>query len=373
MILREIISVIHDWAPAGIAQAYDNVGLQVGDPEQGVDRGLIALEVTPEVIQEAEDLDVQLIVTHHPLLFRPLRSLSPATLVGSMAVRLVRGGISLIAAHTNLDAVKDGVSAELANVIGLSDPRILSPVEEGFLKLVTFVPEDHFERVREAMSRAGAGRIGDYSDVAFRNHGEGIHKPLSSANPFIGTPGGGLERVSEWRMEVTLTRDRLPRIIRALLEAHPYETPVFDVYEMTRTVSGFGLGMIGALKEVVSLSEFLHHVCRSLKTKAVRYAGDLSAPIRRVAVCGGAGRDLIPTAIEQGADAYVTADISYHSFFEVMDDANGFRMALVDAGHYETEAATEQLLLRWLSEHVPSVKWLRTSLKTSPVGTFTTP
>lgn len=373
MILEEIVSTIHDWAPPGIAQSYDNVGLQIGDLRQNVDKGLIALEVTPAVIQEADESDAQLILTHHPLLFRPLRSLSPTTLVGAMALRLVRSGISVVAAHTNLDAVKDGVSATLAELLGISEPKVLAPYEDGLLKLVTFVPEDHVGRVREAVSHAGAGRIGDYADVAFESRGVGLFRPLSTARPFVGTPGGKIENVSEWRIEVALTPDRLNAVIGALVDAHPYETPVYDVYEMAHTVSGFGLGMIGMLEETVPLSRFLTRICQTLDADAVRFVGDPSASIRKVAVCGGAGRDLIPAAIRKGADAYVTSDITYHSFFDVMSGDGSFGMALIDAGHYETEAATEQLLLRRLTEHVPAVEWTRTAVRTSPIRTFIAP
>lgn len=373
MILKTILSKIDDWAPPGIAQSYDNVGIQVGDPNQDVKVGLIALEITPEVIREAEDIGAQLILTHHPLLFRPLRSLTPTTLIGSMVLRLARSEIAVVAAHTNLDAVKEGVSAALAELIGLTNPRFLAPTHEGALKLVTFVPEDHLEKVREALSREGAGRIGDYSDVAFKNRGVGIFRPLSMANPFTKTSAGDLENVPEWRIEVALTRDRLPAAIRALHDTHPYETPVYDIYEMADTVSGFGLGMVGELEKSVTLSTFLSHVCQALATPTVRYAGDLSAPIRRVAVCGGAGRDLIDAAMRSGADAYVTADITYHTFFDVLNPDNGFRMALIDAGHYETEVATEQLLLNWLKEHLAPVSWVKTSVRTSPVRSFIAP
>jgi len=370
MILKEILAEIHDWAPPGIAQSYDNVGLQIGDPAQEISCGLIALEVTPAVISEAEDAGAQLIVTHHPLIFRPIRSISTASLVGATALRLARSGIALVAAHTNLDAVKDGVSNALADLLGLTGREFLSPLSEGMLKLVTFVPADHAEAVRESMSRAGAGRIGDYSDVAFKSQGFGVFRPLASADPFIGTASGGVESVQEWRIEVALTRDRLQAVIGALYDAHPYETPVFDVYEMVETVSGFGLGIIGNLAEPEPLPKFLDRVCSRLLTKAVRYTGDPSADVRRVAVCGGAGRDLIPTAMRRGADAYVTSDISYHSFFEVQDGDGNPRMALIDAGHYETEAATETLLLEWLTDRAPAVSWVRTTTRTSPISTF---
>jgi hypothetical protein len=287
-----------------------------------------------------------------------------------MALRLAQSGIALVSAHTNLDSVKDGVSNALAELLGLTGRELLSPLSEGMLKLVTFVPADHAEAVRESMSRAGAGRIGDYSDVAFKSQGFGVFRPLPSANPFIGTAGGGVESVQEWRIEVALTRDRLQAVIAALYDAHPYQTPVFDVYELAETVSGFGLGIIGDLPEPEPLPDFLNRVCSRLGTKAVRYAGDPSSAVRRVAVCGGAGRDLIATAIRLGADAYVTSDISYHSFFEVLDGDGRPRMALIDAGHYETEAATEALLLDWLTGRAPAVRWGRTTTRTSPIATF---
>lgn len=369
MILREIINLLNEWAPPAISQSYDNVGLQIGDPSLDIQTALVALDLTPAVIEEAEDIEADLIVTHHPLLFRPLKSLSSESLVGAMALRLARSGISLVAAHTNLDSVKDGVSAALAQALKLTDQEILSPIHEGVLKLVVDVPNDAVEAVREAILATGVGRVGHYGDVTFENEGTSYFRPLEGSKPHTGTQGV-LEQVPTVRIEVPITRDRLGAARRALLDAHPYETPVYQILEPLEMETGYGLGMVGNLPSRLSLTEFLEHVCRTLSAPAVRYSGDETASVQRVAVCGGAGRDLISAAMRKNADAYVTADLGYHTFFDTLQADGSASMVLVDAGHYETEAATEQLIVDRMQRLAPNVTWRRTTVRTSPITMF---
>jgi len=369
MILREIIAIFDEWAPPAIAQSYDNVGLQVGDPSIDVQTALVALDLTPAVIDEADDVGADLIVTHHPLLFRPLRTLSPDSLVGAMALRLARSGIALVAAHTNLDSVQDGVSAALANSLELTDQEILSPINDGHLNLVVDVPTTALESVRRAILAAGAGSVGFYDDVAFHLQGTATFRPLEGSRPNVGSHGV-VESVPTVRLEVPITRDRLNAAREAMLASHPYETPIFQILEPVEMNTGHGLGIVGNLPSKLDLTQFLQHVCRALSTRAVRFVGETSSTIRRVAVCGGAGRDLISAALRKNADAYVTADLGYHSYFETMRADGGTSMALVDAGHYETEAATEQLIVDKMQRLAPSVVWQRTSTRTSPAGIF---
>ncbi|MDQ7039789.1 MAG: Nif3-like dinuclear metal center hexameric protein [Rhodothermus sp.] len=367
--IREITEALEAWAPPGSAQSYDNVGLQVGDPERTVRRALLALDMTPAVFEEARALGAELIITHHPLLFRPLRQLTPGNLVASLALRLAESGIALYSIHTNLDAAPGGVSFALATHLGLQDVQFLQKMEQALYKLVTFVPASHFEQVREALAEAGAGRIGNYEACAFATRGTGYFRPGDMARPFIGEPGK-LESAEELRLEVEVARWDLPRVLAAMRMAHPYEEIAYDVYPVEQPYTRAGLGAIGRLEKPEPLRAFLQRVSERLQTETLRYVGDLEAPVETVAVCGGAGGDLIGRALAAGADVYVTADLTYHRFFEVLDDDGRPRMALVDAGHYETEALTEALLEKWLQQRFPTVSWQCTAGRTSPVRTF---
>ena len=367
MTVRDILNRLEAWIPAATAQSYDNVGLQVGDPNAAVARGLVALDLTPSVVDEAVESGVDLIVTHHPLLFKGSKRIDASDFIGGMIHKLIANGISLVAAHTNLDAASDGVSAKLAEVLGLQSTRFLQPLPSDTVKLVTFVPADHADAVRRAIGAASSYRQGEYTDMAFQMAGEGFFRALEGANPFIGSTGGDVERVDERRVEATVLKQDLSAVVTAMRDAHPYEEVAYDVYPMELPSGQFGMGMIGELTEPESLSKFLDRVCDRLEVPAARFVGDPESEVRRVAVCGGAGRDLVGAAMASGADVYVTADLSYHIFFDVLDGSGHPRMALVDAGHYETEAATEELLVDWLSDHCGDAEWVRTGVRTSPI------
>ncbi len=371
--IADIAHALETWAPPGSAQSYDNVGLQVGDARRTVDIALIALDLTPAVIDEAVERGATLIITHHPLLFRPLRRLTAGDGPGSLALRLAEAGIALYAAHTNLDAAPAGVSFALAETLGLTEVRFLDPLPEQLYKLVTFVPADHLDAVRTALADAGAGRIGDYEACAFAHPGTGYFRPGPGASPFTRTAPGELAETPEVRLEVEVSRWDLERVRQALMMAHPYEEVAYDVYPVLQPHTRAGLGAIGTLAEAEPLAAFLQRVAERLEAGSLRYAGAPDALIRTVAVCGGSGSDLIRRALQAGADAYVTADVTYHRFFEVLDPDGLPRMALIDAGHYETEAVTERLLLHHLRERFPTVQWHRTTTRTSPMRTFVPP
>lgn len=369
--LDDVIRELESWAPPGAAQSYDNVGLQVGHRDRTVETCIVALDLTPAVIDEATATGAQLIITHHPLLFRPLRTVSTDNVQGALTLRLAESGIALYSIHTNLDSVVGGVSYALAEQLGLEEISTLSPLDQSLIKLVTFVPASHLEQVREALAAAGAGRIGDYDSCAFTTEGTGYFRPGEEANPFIGKPAGDLESVQEVRIEVEVLRWDVSRVLASLRAAHPYEEVAYDLYPVEQPASRFGLGAAGHLKEPESLTDFLRRVADALGQPGLRYVGNPEATIKKVAVCGGAGSDLIGAAIRAGADAYVTADLTYHRFFDVLDSDGNVKMALIDAGHYETEAVTERLIVERLSKRFPQVRWKRTGVRTSPIRTYT--
>jgi len=369
--VAEIAAAVEDWAPPGSAKSYDNVGLQVGRSDRTVSRAVIALDCTPAVVREAREMGAELVVSHHPLLFRPLKRLVEGDLVAETTLSLAEAGIALYSAHTNLDAARDGVSFALAREIGLQDLRFLQPLDGDVLrKLVVFVPASHSDQVREALSSAGAGRIGAYEGCAFESPGTGHFRPSAGANPFIGEAGGPAEQVEEVRLEMEVPAWLLPRALAALSEAHPYEEIAYDVVPVRQEYRNAGLGAVGMLPEAEPLFAFLSRVAERLGVPALRHTGAARDSVRTVAVCGGSGSDLVPAAIAAGADAYVTADVTYHRYFDVLGPDGAPRIMLVDAGHYETEAVAERVLHGFLSGRFADVEWRIASAPTTPVRTF---
>jgi dinuclear metal center YbgI/SA1388 family protein len=337
--LADVIAVLEAAYPPDLAQGWDAVGLVCGDPDDDVTSVLIAVDPVPATVDEALDTGAQLLVTHHPLLLRGVHGIGADTPKGALVHRLVRGGAALFTAHTNADAAAPGVSDALADALGLAVEGPLECVPSARLdKVVTFVPVGPaITAVHEAMSAAGAGAIGDYSHCAFASAGTGQFKPLASAHPTIGQVGK-LERVAETRLEMVLPRGRRAAVLAALRTAHPYEEPAFDVFELADLPSSRGLGRVGALPEVEPLHAVTDRVAAALPATAwgVRAAGDPERPVRRVAVCGGAGDSALGAAVAAGVDAYVTADLRHHPASEHVL-ANPDRPALVDVAHWASE------------------------------------
>ena len=368
--IADVTSALEAWAPPGSAQDYDNVGLQVGDADRAVTSAVLALDATPQVLAEAKAQDAELVVTHHPLLFRPLDGITADGYVSNLALQFAEAGIALYSLHTNLDAAPEGVSFALADRLGLTDVGFLDGFEDTLYKLAVFVPEDAFEDVRQALADAGAGQIGDYEACAFAVEGTGFFRPGADTDPHIGTAGGDVEAARERKLEVEVDRWNLGSVMAALEDAHPYEEVAYDLYPVKQKNSRAGLGALGHLDAPMPLSAFLECVATRLGADSLRYAGDPDALVERVAVCGGAGSDFIGTARGAGADAYVTADVKYHEFFDVLGTDGAPEMALIDPGHYETEALTEKLLRDWLQARFEGVEWHRTATTTSPMRTF---
>lgn len=368
--ISEITDTLEAWAPPGSAQDYDNVGLQVGDASRSVSTAILALDATPEVLDEAKQADADLVITHHPLLFQPLDGVTADSFVSNLALRHAEEGIGLYSIHTNLDAAPGGVSFALAERLGLTEVEFLDGFEDTLYKLVVFVPEEAFDPVRQALADAGAGRIGDYEACAFASEGTGFFRPGDDANPYIGEAGGGVESAEERKLEVEVAHWDLGTVMAALQDAHPYEEVAYDLYPVQQKNTRAGLGAIGRLEKQMPLSAFLDRVAQQLDADSLRYAGNPDASVERIAVCGGAGSDFTGTAQRAGADAYVTADVKYHEFFDVLGPEGSPQMALIDPGHYESESLTEVLLRDWLADRFPSVTWRRTSVRTSPMKTF---
>ncbi len=334
--LSDVVAVLDELYDPRWAQEWDAVGLVTGDPDDEVRRLLFAVDPTAAVIEEAVAWQADLLVTHHPLLLRPVHGVATTHPKGRAVTRLVRDRVALLVAHTNADVADPGVSDALAGALGLTGLRPLrADAADPLDKVVTFVPHADADRVVDALAEAGAGRIGAYARAAWTSTGTGTFTPLPGATPAIGAVGER-EDVAETRVEMVLSRARRTAVVAALRAAHPYEEPAFDLFELVSLDGRRGLGRVGELAAAESLREFVRRVGRSLPaTKAgVRVAGELDAQVRTVAVVGGAGDDLFDDVRASGADAYVTADLRHHPASEALEHGGP---ALIDAGHWATE------------------------------------
>ena len=363
--VSNIVQLFEDWAPNWVAWEKDNVGLQVGDMQNRVTKILVTLDVTKQIVNEAIAHNVELIVSHHPLLFRPPSSIVANDPVGELILRLAEHKIALFSAHTNLDFAQGGVSFTLAEILGLKNIQFLTPLKNSLAKIVVFVPEGHVDQVIHAMTQAGAGVIGKYSTCSFGSKGTGSFYGSAASNPFLGKRGT-LEFVEETRLEMVAPRASVSGAVAALISVHPYEEPVYDIYFVENLNPNFGMGALGQLPKPQPLRLFLKSMKQTLGIGALRYTGSLAHKIQNVAVCGGAGSDLLPDAIAAKADVFVTSDIRYHAF----QKAEG-TIALIDAGHWETEIIilkpiADRLRFAARAAHKPLTVFI-TKHKTNPI------
>jgi dinuclear metal center YbgI/SA1388 family protein len=333
-------------APLPLAEGWDNCGLQVGDPAAEVGRVLVALTPLPEVFAEAEEKGADFLLFHHPLIFQPVKTLDTSLYPGDLLARSIRNGMTLYAAHTSYDAAPAGVSAVLSEALGLQGPlRVISP--RGTLrKLVVFVPEESVDGVVLALSGAGAGVIGDYTECTFRTRGTGTFRGGDETNPYLGE-SGRLEKVDEVRIETVVAGHLAGRAAQAATASHPYEEIALDVFPVEGTPEGCGYGRLGTLSEPVTPEELRQHVSGSLGFPA-RLVAEAGGSIQRVAVVGGSGGSFIPEVAAAGAGAYVTGDIDYHDALL----AESLGLTAIDAGHAATELPSLAPLARRLAQLV---------------------
>ncbi|MGD6898934.1 Nif3-like dinuclear metal center hexameric protein [Bacillus infantis] len=325
---HQIISLFEEFSPKNLAMEGDKIGLQIGGLNKKADNVMIALDVLEEVVDEAIEKNIQLIIAHHPPIFRPLQKINTDTAAGRIIEKLIKHDISVYAAHTNLDVAEGGVNDLLAEALGLENTEVLVPTHESILKkLAVFVPLEAAEAVIEALGRAGAGAIGDYSCCAFSSEGTGQFMPGDSADPYIGTRGQ-LEKVKEVKVETIFLDHLEKKVISALIKAHPYEEPAYDIYHLDNKGQTLGLGRIGTVPEA-TLEEFAGKIKEAFGLDRVRVVGDLNSPVRKVAVLGGDGNKYFTQAKFKGADVYVTGDMYYHT----AHDAMMMGLNIIDPGH----------------------------------------
>ena len=363
MLLQELTDFLESMAPLSLQEGYDNAGLITGDPRQEISKALISLDCTEAVIEEAITEGAQLVISHHPILFRGLKKLTDSTYVERTILNAIRNNIAIYAIHTNLDHVPGGVNAKICEKLGLQRPRILSPKTGMLRKLVTFCPHSHAEALRTALFSAGAGHIGDYDRCSYNSEGYGTFRAGPGSTPFAGEAGGGQHQEPETRIETIYPVYLERSILAALQRAHPYEEPAYDIHPLANAWNQAGAGMIGELPEEIPLLQFLQEVKEKMKAGCIRYTRALPSPVQRVAVCGGAGGFLLPDAIRAGAQVFVTADYKYHEFFDAED-----KIVIADIGHYESEQFTGELLRENISKQFPNFAALLTKVNTNPVN-----
>ncbi|MGA8941865.1 MAG: Nif3-like dinuclear metal center hexameric protein [Thermoactinomyces sp.] len=326
----DLISAMQAYAPSMLAVENDRIGLQVGDPQSEIKKVLVTLDVSEEVVDEAIRMGANWIVAHHAIIFHPLKEIRTDQPAGRMIAKILANHINVYIAHTNLDAAENGVNDELASRIGLENCRTLVHFKEDSLKkLVVMVPVDHHESVLQAVSKAGAGWIGNYSHCTFNMEGTGTFLPRDGANPYIGK-AGELERVREIRMETIMPASIQDKVVEAMLEAHPYEEVAYDIYPLDLPGTPLGFGKIGYLPRAMKLDEFAAQVKTAYACDGLRVVGNPEQPVRKVAILGGSGSRYFGEAKRQGADVYITGDVDFHT----AQDALAQGLSLIDPGHY---------------------------------------
>lgn len=365
MIVKDIVAAIEGFAPAIYQESYDNSGLQVGDLNMEVTAVLVSLDITEDVLFEAKERGCNMIVAHHPLLFSGLKRISGRNYIERIVQYAIKNDIALYAAHTNLDNMRDGVNAVIANKLGLENTAVLSMKMATLSKLYTYVPADAVDKVRESLFLAGAGQIGKYRECSFNINGTGTFRPDANANPVIGAPGGDREWVNEVKLEVLVQKDKEVAVMKALFDSHPYEEVAYEFVALQNPNQEIGAGMVGTLPQPMDEASFLAYVKQHMKVECIRHTALLEKPVQKVAVCGGSGSFLLNDAIKAGADIFITGDFKYHQFF----DADG-KIVIADIGHYESEQYTVELLLDILKKKFPNFATLLSNLSTNPVKYF---
>ncbi len=364
MLVKDILNCITEVAPLQWQESYDNAGLQVGDLGAEVHKALVCLDITEEVVDEAVAKSCDVIISHHPLIFKGLKHLTPKTYIERAVMKAVKHDIAMISMHTNLDNSFIGVNRVLAERLGLKDLHILQPLEDQLRKLVVYVPFSAAEGVRSAMFQAGAGCIGNYDSCSFNTHGKGSFRAGEAAHPYVGEIGK-VHLEDEVRIETVVPKHALGQVVAAMKKEHPYEEVAYDVFALENEFTQAGAGMVGVFDNAMEEADFLALVTETIGSPCLRHSSLTGHKIQKVALCGGSGSPFLADALCCGADAYLTADIKYHDFFVPEG-----RLLLVDGGHFETEQFTKVLICDLIQKKFPKFAAEIAETKTNSVHYF---
>ncbi len=362
MLVKDICSCIEEFAPLSYQESWDNCGLLIGSPQQVVNKALLTIDVTEAVVAEAVEQKTQIIISHHPLILSGIKRLTESTDTQRAVAMAIKNNIAVYAAHTNMDVAPGGVSRRMADKLDLIDVEVLSPQGSGLQKLVTYIPRDYFNQVREAVFHAGAGHIGNYDMCGYGVEGKGTFRASENADPFVGQRGS-LHTEPEMRFETIFPTHLGRQIIAALLDSHPYEEPAYDIYALQNTDKRVGLGVIGILPNALDEQRFIQKLKDTFSVPFVRHTEFRNKDIRKVALCGGSGSSLLGNAVRGKADVFVTADFKYHQF------ADAERNILVaDIGHFESEQFTKEIFHEILTKKFPNFAVHFSKVKTNPIN-----
>ena len=362
MKLKEITGVIEAFAPLTLQADYDNAGLITGRPDMEITGAVLCLDATEAILDEAIAKKANLIISHHPIVFHALKSITGKNYVERVIIKAIQNNIAIYAAHTNLDSVRGGISFAMAEKLGLQNVEVLEPRTNNLVKIGVHTPESHVEAVRQAMSEAGAGEIGDYGSCTFNVRGEGTFRAKPGADPYVGQIGE-LHREPETRTTAIAPKYRANAIVAAMRKIHPYEEPAYDITSLELPNREAGYGAVGDLPEPVDAMKFLRTVKDTFAVGAIRHSLSHKPTVQRIAMIGGAGSEGIPLAVAAGADVFLTADIKYNSFFDAEN-----RILLADIGHFESEIGVISLLYELLTKKFPTFALHKSELSHNPVN-----
>jgi len=364
MRVKDVVAELEQFADPALKEDYDNVGLLVGSAEKEVTGVLVTLDVTMDVLDESIENDLNLIVAHHPLIFRGLKNITDRTETGRIILKAIKHDIAIFAGHTNVDSVPEGVSGMMAKKLGLINISILSPAKNRLLKLVTYVPGNHADKVRNAIFQAGAGTIGNYDSCSYNMSGTGTFRAGENTNPFVGKKGE-LHFEPEVRIETVLPGFIKNRVVTAMLDAHPYEEVAYDIYQLENEWYGAGLGITGELEQPVDEIVFLNKLKKIFDVNCIKHTELLDKPVKKIALCGGAGSEFLKNAIRVGADVFVSGDFKYHQFFDAEK-----RILIADIGHFESEQFTKELFFEILTKKFSNFAIRLSEVNTNPIKYF---
>lgn len=348
MKIKEIVEAIEKVAPRSFQEEYDNAGLIVGDKEIEIKGILLSLDVTEELIDEAIEKGCNLIVSHHPIIFKGLKKINGNNYVERCIIKAIKNDIALYACHTNLDNVlKRGVNQKVAQKLGLNQIEILAPKSQILSKLIVYAPLNEVDRIKAVMFEHGAGNIGEYSECSFTSSGIGTFNPSENANPSVGNTKV-TESVEECKIEVLVERYKAESILKEVKKVHSYEEIAYEIVTLENKNQEIGSGAIGFLPQKMNKIDFLNYVKEKFNLKVIKFSGSKNE-ISRVAVCGGSGSFLTSAAKAMRADAYITSDIKYHEFFDAENE-----LLLMDIGHYESEIYTLEIFYEIIKEKMPN-------------------
>ena len=361
MKIKEIVSALETFAPLPLQDGFDNAGLQVGLTDAEATGALLCLDVTEAVIDEAVALGFNLIVSHHPLIFKGFKSVTGRDYVERCVMKAIKNDITVFSMHTNLDNAPQGVNCKIAEKIGLRDVNILDPKDDMLLKLVTFVPVANAESVRRVLFGAGCGCIGNYDSCSYGVKGEGTFRAQEGCRPYCGAIGE-THVEPEVRIETVIPAFRSREAVKALIAAHPYEEPVYDLYPLRNAWNQAGAGVIGVLEKPETETDFLRRIKKTFEAGCVKHSRTNGRLIRTVALCGGAGAFLLPKAVAARADVFITGEVKYHDYFSYEND-----ILIAEIGHYESEQYTKDILYSIIREMFPTLEASMTRVDTNPV------